>query len=173
MTLTTHIVVAAAAASPFFPDPMLSFSAGVMSHFLIDAIPHWDWKPLAVIREVDKNSVYYKLQSDIKYFIYDFLRVFLDIALGLMFTYIVASSFLDEKIAIAVLLAAFGGVLPDGLQFLYFLKQKEPLATLQRFHEWIHSSIEFPPKRTFLGILCQVPIAVLALVFLRLVLVFS
>jgi hypothetical protein len=38
-----------------------------------------------------------------------------------------------------VLLEAIASMLPDPLQFVHSLHPREPLATLQRFHWWIHS----------------------------------
>ena len=43
MTLTTHAVVGAAAASLFPEHPYLAFAAGFASHFAIDALPHWEY----------------------------------------------------------------------------------------------------------------------------------
>jgi hypothetical protein len=40
---------------------------------------------------------------------------------------------------VVIMLGAIAGMLPDPLQFVHSLHPHEPLATLQRFHWWIHS----------------------------------
>ena len=39
----------------------------------------------------------------------------------------------------AILLGAFAAMLPDRLQFVHSLCPHEPLKSLQRLHQWIHS----------------------------------
>ena len=70
MTLATHAIVGAAAARLFSFHPAAAFLAAFASHFLIDAIPHWDYhlKSLRYNRE-------HPLESDIlvnRDFIFDF-----------------------------------------------------------------------------------------------------
>src|ERR1700758_4501628 len=43
MILSTHAMVGGAIASLFPSDPILAVAAGFASHFVIDAIPHWDY----------------------------------------------------------------------------------------------------------------------------------
>jgi hypothetical protein len=40
---------------------------------------------------------------------------------------------------VGVLAGPIGGILPDPLKFAYTLHPREPLAALERFHNWIHS----------------------------------
>src|SRR5215472_8085081 len=43
MILSTHAVVGAAIASFLPSHPMAAFAPGFASHFVLDAIPHWDY----------------------------------------------------------------------------------------------------------------------------------
>jgi hypothetical protein len=43
MILSTHAIVGGAIASLFPSHPLLVVAAGFVSHFAIDAIPHWDY----------------------------------------------------------------------------------------------------------------------------------
>ena len=137
MILVTHAIVGAATAS-FFPNhPVLAFSAGVLSHFIVDAIPHWHYPHPSVIE--DKRD---PLNTDMpirlsREFIVDIFRIGLDALLGIGIS-ILAFGSLHVPLEI-ILLGALGGILPDPLQFLYWKMRMEPLITLQRFHMWIHA----------------------------------
>src|SRR3989338_1430896 len=44
LILSTHILIATAAAKPFFgAHPAIILATAIVSHFLSDAIPHWDY----------------------------------------------------------------------------------------------------------------------------------
>ena len=43
MILSTHAVVGGALAGLFPSHPVAAFAVGFASHFVIDAIPHWDY----------------------------------------------------------------------------------------------------------------------------------
>jgi hypothetical protein len=43
LTLTTHAIVGAAIASVIPAHPFFAIAAAFASHFLLDAIPHWDY----------------------------------------------------------------------------------------------------------------------------------
>jgi len=136
MTLTTHAITGAAIAS-FFPEhPMLAFSLGFGSHFLLDAIPHADYKILS-------SSINPKVGSKInldKLFFLDILRIGSDGILGIFLSLILYSY--PETIWV-IILGATGAMLPDPLQFVYTRFRHEPLVSLQRFHQYIHTNIRF------------------------------
>jgi hypothetical protein len=64
-----------------------------------------------------------------------------------------------EADIVAILSGAVGGVLPDPLKFAYTLYPREPLATVERFHNWIHSkrALNWP-----LGVSSQIAFASIA-----------
>ncbi len=139
MTLTTHAVVGASAAELFPEHPLLAFIAGFTSHFLIDAIPHWDYRLLS--GHIDEKN---PLNSDIvvthKHFPYDLVRVAGDAFLGMLLSMLIFSPANGFPLAVTAL-GAIGGILPDPLQFIYFKFRREPIRSLQRFHEWIHTTV--------------------------------
>ena len=147
MTLTTH-AVAGAVVIGFFPEHLaLGFLAAFASHFLLDAIPHWDYP----IRSGSINpDIGARLTFD-RSLLYDMLAIGFDALLGITLSVIFFTQFHSTEV---VLLGAIGGILPDPLQFIYTRFRREPLASLQRFHEWIHTTHRLKHDRIF-GIFSQ------------------
>jgi hypothetical protein len=132
MILSTHAVVGAAIATLLPRDPVLVFAAGVASHFVIDAIPHWDY-PLRGIslgrsqtRAIRLNGALFR----------DVGVVALDACAGLALAILL---FAQAAPIWIIAIAAIGAMLPDPLQVVHRLYPHEPLRTLQRFHEWMHT----------------------------------
>lgn len=57
-----------------------------------------------------------------------------------------------------IALGAIAGMLPDALQFVHSVYQREPLKSLQRFHSWIHSKRRLQWR---LGVSSQAAFAIL------------
>lgn len=141
MTLTTHALVGAAAASFFPQSPWLAFAAGVVSHFAADVIPHWDYKYW--LRSVEEHPN--KLQNRFRTgpdFWHD-LRLFaLDALLGFVLTFVVAYILsIPQWLA---LIGAGAGLYPDLLTFVYSKMREwapavaELYEPIQRFHNSTH-----------------------------------
>jgi len=146
MTLTTHAVVGAAAAS-FFPEhPYLAFAAGFASHFAIDALPHWDYEEY--LRSFSQKHSE-PLSADMRMgndFHRDLAIIASDALLGFVLTFVAAWVLkISPEIA---LIGAGAGIYPDLLQFVYFKIRKttlEPmLHDLQTFHVWLQKGKEHP-----------------------------
>ena len=133
MILSTHAVVGAAIATLLPRDPILVFAAGVASHFVIDAIPHWDY-PLRGIIVGRSRTGTMRLNGAL---FRDIGLVALDACAGLALAILL---FAPSTPVWIIAIAAFGAMLPDPLQVLHRLYPHEPLRTLQRFHEWTHSN---------------------------------
>jgi len=151
MILSTHAIIGAATASFVPTHPVLGFSIGFASHFLLDAIPHWDYK----LHSIERNHENH-LEVDMhfnKKFPLDIAKISLDGLLGLLF-----ALFLFGIPGTTLLLSAFcgaaGGMAPDALQFAYFKWPHEPLFSLQRFHGWIHATKRI--KKPLLGLSLQI-----------------
>jgi len=133
MILSTHAVVGAALASLMPSHPAEALAVGFASHFLVDAIPHWDY-PLRSI------SLGPSARNDVRVTaarLRDLVVVGIDAFAGLA----VAIGVFGTKANLAAVMAgAVGGIIPDALQFVYTLYPRQPLTTLQRFHTWIHSN---------------------------------
>lgn len=154
MTLTTHAIVGAAVASVIPQHPMLGFIFGFLSHFAIDAIPHWHYRVSSIHIDPDNH-----LNNDMhlnKYFPFDLVKIGCDGILGITISLIFFQPF-HEPLQKYILFGALGGVLPDALQFVYWKFRHEPLTTLQRFHIWIHAK-KYLDHLYLWGILLQVAI---------------
>lgn len=148
MTLTTHALVGAATAKIFSFNPVVAFLAAFLSHFVIDAIPHWDYKIFS--QQWNKE---HPMKSDIvvggPIFMLDVLRVGIDCFIGI---YVSIAFFAPNASSVWIILCgAVFGILPDPLQFAYFKIRREPLTSLQRFHVWIHSKNESLRGRWVVG----------------------
>ena len=132
MILTTHAIVGAAVGRLVL-NPYESFALGFISHFLIDAIPHWAY-PLASLIRDEKDPLKKDMILD-RRFIRDLILVIIDFCSGVsldIFVFQGAISFIN--FSLPLLAGALGGVLPDALQFAYFKIRREPLITLQKLH---------------------------------------
>ena len=132
MILCSHAVVGAALASFLPSHPAAAFVIGFASHFVLDAIPHRDYR-------IKSRSVNPKFGSPIMFdgaFLRDVVTIGSDGLFG-----IIAAVFLFGSPASlwAILLGAIGAMLPDPLRFVHRRLPHEPLRTLQRFHRWAHT----------------------------------
>lgn len=133
LTLTTHAIVGATIASVMAAHPILAIAAAFASHFLLDAIPHWDYP-------IRSDSVKPGIAATMKYdgaLFTDLLTIGADAVLGIGLVLLFLASSGNLKL---VLCGAGAAILPDALQFAYMRFAHEPLASLQRFHRWIHAS---------------------------------
>ncbi len=152
MILSTHAIVGGAIASLFPSHPALAVLAGFASHFAIDAIPHWDY-PLQSI-SVGNGADNRRLRIGAA-LIGDLALIGLDACAGLALSLFL---FATPATALIIALGAIAGMLPDALQFVYSVYQREPLKSLQRFHSWIHSKRKLQWR---LGVSSQAAFAVL------------
>jgi hypothetical protein len=132
MILSTHAVVGGALASLSPSHPVAAFAVGFASHFVIDAIPHWDY-PLRSISVAPGARNQVRLTSALAR---DLALIGFDAIVGLA---LAIGIFATPATIVAILAGAVGAMLPDPLQFVHTLYPHEPLASLQRFHRWIHT----------------------------------
>jgi hypothetical protein len=133
MILSTHAIVGGAIASLFPEHPVLVALAGFASHFVIDAIPHWDY-PLRSIA-TGEGADNRRLKID-RRLLFDVCLIAFDACAGLALAiWLFATS---DTIGV-IALGAIAGMVPDPLQFVHSLYPQEPLKSLQRFHVWMHS----------------------------------
>jgi hypothetical protein len=148
MTLTAHAIVGAGIMAAMPAHPVLGGCAAFASHFLLDAIPHYDYR----IRSASINP---KIGAPMRFnraLLLDFFSIggdfTLGIILGILFFATPATWWL-------IAAGAFAGTLPDALQFVYMRIHHEPFVSLQRFHKWIHTRIKLREHPLF-GIASQV-----------------
>jgi hypothetical protein len=156
MTLATHAVVGAAAASLFPSHPVIAFFAAFFSHYVFDTIPHWDYKILSAYANPDNALAPGRTGID-KNFVLDMLRIAADVLLGILIILIVwqpSSSAQLEILALGII----GGMLPDLLQFVYINFPHQPMVLVQRFHNLMHAEHKLDKNKPFIGALPQIAI---------------
>ena len=162
MTLTTHSIIAAALTKPLVAsNPAFILIAAIISHYLSDAIPHWDY-PLESIEDLeDSNKRHWG--KDKKAILKDIRHFALDGFLGAALVLLIIRPNTTQQWTWA-LLAIIGGCLPDFLQGLSMLKLKF-LRPHQKLHDFMHAKIRLGPYPRF-GIPLQILIYMIALYFL-------
>ena len=149
MILTTHAITGAAVASLNPTRPISGFFAGVVLHFILDAIPHWEYR-------IHSDSINPGIGSTFVFdrdLFGDVLRIGSDMSLGIILS---LALFYSPQSAFAVLAGALGGVTPDALQFVYGRVRRGPIVYLQKFHEWIHSPYKKLRHMPVLGVPLQI-----------------
>ena len=152
MTLTTHAIIGASAATMFSFHPAAAIAAAFLSHFAIDAIPHWDYAPRS-FRKDPQNP----LNDDMvinRDSIFDLACIGVDIVLGMALSLLIFPTESAYQFWIVFFGAGFG-ILPDPLQFIYWKWRHEPFSGLQRFHIWIHNSSDSLKGRWKIGLFYQ------------------
>ncbi len=133
MILCTHAIVGGAIATLFPSHPAIVAVAGFASHFALDAIPHWDYPLQTISIGAKADNRHLTLDRNL---IFDLMLIGFDACAGLAIAvWLFASPATRDLIVLGGLMA----ILPDGLQFACSLYPREPLKSLQRFHQWIHS----------------------------------
>lgn len=164
MTLTTHAIIAAAAAKPLAASsPIFIFLAALASHYLADAIPHWDYRLYSLIEGEEglaKKDIVFTRTT----FWFDILRSAADAAFGLLCVALFVWPTSSQE-WVFVLLAVTGGIMPDFLQGVYYGLRLNFLKPHQFFHDWIHARIKLGPYPK-LGIPLQLIIVLIAIYFL-------
>lgn len=157
MTLTTHTIVGGIVASFFPAHPEIGFVAAFLSHFALDAIPHWDYELKSF--ELKNTDI---MSGDMiidKRFFKDLINIGLDILIGLIATTYILMFI--GKFSFPILIAGtLGGIIPDALQFVYMKFHHEPFISLQKFHTKIQKDKRLKSK-PFIGIVSQIAIIVI------------
>jgi hypothetical protein len=146
MTLATHASVGAVTAALFPSHPIIAFFAGFFSHFILDSIPHWDYK----IRSPYANSRMAMCMNEAtpgatktikldKTFLLDLRRIGLDVLIGVVILNIIYWNQLFNIDWHILILGAVGGMTPDFLQFVYMRFPHQPLIMLQKLHTFFHA----------------------------------
>jgi hypothetical protein len=147
MTLTTHALVGAAAASLFPQHPYAAFAAGFVSHLAADALPHWQ-EGAVMLRSLQKLPDGTHDMPWGRDFGIDLLYLGGMTAAGVLLSILIFTGVLQVPLAI-VLIGAAAGLLPDFFHFVYFKTRTSVLTDFERFHSRIQT--EKSDKR-YLGV---------------------
>lgn len=147
MTLTAHALAGAAAASLMPENPALGFCAGFASHFVLDAIPHWNYEPRSPALDPKRGgtlSLNKALFSDLGIISFDGL---LGLGLALLL-------FGRHGLWFPAFAGVTGAYLPDALHFVTARFPREPFISFTRFHNGIQRDIA--ENSALLGVLSQI-----------------
>jgi len=162
MTLTAHAVVGATMVQILPGAPVLAVTLALSSHFILDAIPHWDY-PLRSASKTKGAVVGVAFNYDFT-FLRDLFFVSLDILLGLLLVWLLYRPAIDQwPLLLAGVVAA---ILPDFLQFAYGRYGGYFLTKIQWWHNFCHSQISLNSK-PFWGVSSQAIIVTLIVVLLN------
>jgi hypothetical protein len=162
VTLTTHGIVGGAIVGLLPSHPIVGLCLAFASHFLLDSIPHWDYP-------IRSDSVRPEKKAVMKYdwaLLADAITIGTDAILGLALALILFGTVNKPGLFILVGLGASAAILPDALQFAYARFPREPLASLQRFHEWIHTSYQMR-KQPVVGVVSQIAFVAIVVLMVR------
>ena len=130
MTLGTH-ATAATAIGFFIPGPWwLGWFLSFLSHFLLDAIPHYDYDE----KRGGKKPWHFKINEE---FTVNVLKIAVDLVLGLLIP--LAIAFWFNLSYIYILGCAILAMAPDFLHPIHLIADWKIFRVIQRFHVWIHN----------------------------------
>lgn len=163
MILTAHAVAGAAIALTFKNNTALALTLAALSHFALDAIPHWHYPITNLKRKLENLNDDLPKTAILK----DLLVITIDFLLGIGISLLVGLNLAPNYILI-ILGGAVFGIIPDFLQLLYYLFPKFPLVQIQNFHTQIHSKKRID-ERHILGISSQLLIVVICVLIMGIV----
>lgn len=131
MILSPHMIAGSAIASRI-ESYSLILILGVLVHFALDMLPHWDYL------EFDLNKI-----SAAKYRIF-LVEVATDILAGIILIWLIFGLSSWQ----IIFWGAFCGALPDGMVFLNHLTKQKflTLVKFKKFHDSIHFNTEINKK---------------------------
>lgn len=145
MILASHIIAASAIAAPLALKSLtISNSAAIflvsfISHYLLDSIPHWDYKPSSLNFNKKGNK---EIILNKKLILRDLAKISLDGILGLAIGFYIIGLSADFRGILAMGLIIFASCLPDALEIGYAFWKKFPLNQLQKFHSFFHAKLK-------------------------------
>lgn len=141
MILVGHALVGAALAAPTH-NPFLAFFVALISHYAVDAIPHYEYGFEYLLQKAGKQRLWL-----------DLTKISVDGVLGVVSALLIFQP-TDAASFLVVFAAIVGAMLPDFLQGVYLVLPIKPIAALYNFHFAIHSKYGFE-DRPLLGIASQ------------------
>ncbi len=152
MLETPHVAVGAAIAAKI-PNPYIAIPLALISHIVMDQVPHWNPHSYTEIKTTGKIS------NKTKYL------ALADVAVSLGLGFWVASRFLPNYgHAVVILLASFASVLPDVIKSPYFLFKKRT----GLIKKWVDFERSLQVETAFVpGMLIQIGVIILSLMWIN------
>lgn len=155
MIATSHLFLGAAIGT-LVPDPLIAFGLGLMSHFLLDAIPHFE--PGLVLRKRSADGKIAEEMGRVEYRL-----AWLDMIIGTVMTLLVWRTSGSQ---LSVLTGALGAILPDLVDNVPWWKIYTGKTKLLGWIRPIHRGLHFPTlqgKYIWWGLLPPIVIFALSL----------
>lgn len=126
MLVTTHSITGAVIAK-LTPSPVLGYAVALLSHPVLDYIPHWDLKTRFTKRPINRVILY------------SLLDVFAGFGLGFLLVR-------DTVPATQLLLTMFAAQLPDWFEapYVVFGWKFPPFSWVKSFQHKVHHKLPFP-----------------------------
>jgi len=166
MILASHIIAVSAIVAPLALKPLTIFNLAaiffisVASHYLLDLIPHWDYKlSLWDFKEKGEKAILSK-----KNIIRDSVKIFIDFALGIIVGFWIIGLPVGFEGFFMIGLIIFASCLPDILQVSYIFWKKFPLIQLQKLHSIFHAKLKLN-NQPVKGIAIQAIVLILIILF--------
>ena len=159
MILASHIIISGILASKT-QNYFLAAVIGLISHYVLDAIPHWDYLSDEFEPGIKTEKSFIKRKE----FWREIIKITTDALAG--FGFLAFFVFIDKDANIAPLIvSALFGILPDAMQFLYWITDWKFIKWNIDFQEFAHNLIHRKINPGFQsGIMTQ--IATIGIVFL-------
>jgi hypothetical protein len=163
MILVSHAIVGGAVGSFFPQNPLLAFFAGLLSHFVLDAIPHWEYQIKSINSKADSSKGFFKIGWGL---VWDVIKISADFFLGFLLAILIFGK--GNYSDYSVFAGALGGVFPDSLLFLSYVWRTKILMALRKFHLFIHSRVNWK-SHPVLGILSQMAVVSAIILIVKLI----
>lgn len=86
MVFTPHIITGGAISVLAKANPATSFVFGLLSHYMLDVLPHWDYPLLSSTKSSSENALDGTINVRGKAFAIDLVKVSIDFLIGLSIT---------------------------------------------------------------------------------------
>jgi len=143
MILASHIIIAGILGSET-QNYFLAAIIGLASHYVLDAIPHWDYLSEEFQSRVKTDKGFVKNKK----FWRELGKVAIDGLAGLILLIMLIGLYKNLNITSA-LIGAFFGILPDAISLLYWITKWRPIKWNFDFQEFIHYYIFKKTERNF------------------------
>jgi len=132
MILASHIIVSGILGSRI-QNYFLAAIIGLVSHYILDAIPHWDYLPEFETEARTKNNF-----IRTKKFWENISKVALDILFGFgaLLIFVIFNQNTD---IIPLIISAIFSILPDAVQLLYWMTEWKIIKWNTKLQEFAHS----------------------------------
>lgn len=164
MLLASHIIVSGALGAQT-ENYFLAAALGLISHYALDAVPHWDYYISPDFDSKAKQEGWRFLKG--KFFAKELTKISVDILIGLILVFILLKNF-DEINLISVFISIFFGVLPDPLQLLYLVTNWRFLKPNHEIQLYLHTLIYKTKPGFALGIITQAAVVISSFLILYL-----